>query len=70
MSEELTFCVNCKNHKLCGSDVWYNHFCLASPNEKIMDFVRGKEEYQNNKFEYCKEVNIDGHCEKYQKKGR
>ncbi len=78
---EMTICVDCKhfrNQEPSGPrrDVWYNHFCAASPLPKGQDPVTGKVQqvtsndlgtqgYTDDEFYHCRDMN-GGKCSKWE----
>lgn len=80
MSKQITICRKCvhflgKDATSPRKDVWYNHFCKASPLPTRIDPYDGKEKpcgvndlggayFTENKFQYCRDVN-DGACTKW-----
>jgi len=81
--EKKTICYKCKyfhNAEPCGyrNNIWYNHFCKASPLKTDIDPVTGrmsfvtenclgKGAYTDRRFAYCRDIN-EGNCKKYEKK--
>lgn len=67
----MAICYKCKhfmNAEPTGPrcDIWYNHFCKASPLKKFTNPVTGMEETNTDTgFEHCREVN-KGDCPKYE----
>ena len=62
----MNICINCKHYT--GSGIWYNHFCLASERELIIDPVTGELLYKSSndleqkilteqKYAFCKDIN-------------
>lgn len=66
-----TVCYNCRNFfnaEPIGShsDIWYNHYCLASPKPRKIDPVTGKERNAAyDRYRYCRDVNT-GNCKLYE----
>lgn len=77
----MTFCKTCKHHiaaeqNTVRADIWYNHFCAASPRVSVTDPVTGKGGYSetndlgravitDNKYRYCRDVN-NGDCQLFE----
>ena len=76
--EKLTACKRCIHHKdeklvetnprygLGGGKIWYNQRCMAVRTASKFDPLEGK--YIEGDFKFCRDVNIDGHCHKYEEK--
>lgn len=78
---DMTICAKCKHFlgKERGTpreDIWYNHFCTASPRKVEIDPVTGKERYYavndlgqeyytHEKYMFCRDVN-KGNCPKFE----
>lgn len=67
-----TACKDCKFH-LCVAqnqmaDVWYNHFCKASPTPPKFDPITGKHEEDGYRYEFCKDINKSGNCPKFEER--
>ncbi len=72
-------CVHFINKEPSGprSHVWYNHLCGASPLPEVTNPVTGETGYkavnslgmeivQDNPYHYCRDINTDGTCEKFE----
>lgn len=73
-----TICKECKHHihdtqNEMAPEVWYNHFCGASPLPMALDAVTGKLGYstgryvQEHPYKYCRDVN-KGNCSLFEPK--
>lgn len=78
INTQTTVCYQCKhfhNEEPTGprKDIWYNHFCKASPLPIAMNPVTGEMQskssndlgttiYTDRGFKFCRDVN-DGNCE-------
>jgi hypothetical protein len=67
----MTLCRDCKHHLTRDqnsprANIWYNHFCGASPNELVIDPVTGLEEYEHGEpYRHCRSIN-DGNCQLFE----
>jgi hypothetical protein len=78
----FTACVDCKNLIITvngNPDIWYNHFCQASPRAKVRDPFSGELAYggvndfggsytTDEQYEYARNVNTHGACDLFDKK--
>lgn len=70
---KMTICIECKHYtnKIINHcpNIWYSHYCKASPNELKMSPVTGEEEYEfGEEYQYCREINVDGKCLKFSRR--
>jgi hypothetical protein len=79
-----TLCKDCKFHRHIvrnpsAPEVWYNHYCAASPLPETVDPVTGATGYASRNdlgrdiivdepYNYCREIN-DGNCHLFQSAG-
>lgn len=79
---EIAICSKCHHHLCrdqgtSRSHLWYNHFCGASKLPQRADPVTGKvgavstnslgdTVYGGPEFSYCRDINPDGACPKYE----
>ena len=81
MSKNITICADCKHlmRKEKGSDTWYHLFCKKTGRKQEIDPVTGKMMfcetnslgeflYTEDRYKYCRSVNTEGMCRKFEKK--
>lgn len=69
-TEKITACIKCQHFFNAGKDtgwknMWYNHFCLASPIpiSSRFDSTTGRR-LKSTEYRFCLDVN-DGNCPKF-----